>query len=211
MRPARPLAPIAVAVASSASGGWWRTTAAPDGCRCSATWSSGRPGGIVGPAVVLARAKVRVVSAPTDGTAGLPRGAPARSLDPAAGAAGGAGRDGGLRRAGREAPPDGGRVTLLPQRRGVHDSVTLDIASAAPFALQWWTRRVVLPLPSTAPRGTPPRPARSRCRGGPRHAGGDRTTRRHDRRRASPEAPAPTGRATTGVTSTGGPRPTPES
>src|ERR1019366_3320343 len=33
--------------------------------------------------------------------------------------------------------------------RGVHETVKLDIATAAPFALQWWTRRVVLPLPAT--------------------------------------------------------------
>ncbi len=44
---------------------------------------------------------------------------------------------------------------LLPPCRGVHETVTLDIATAAPFALQWWTRRVVLPLPAAlhvAPR-----------------------------------------------------------
>ena len=49
-------------------------------------------------------------------------------------------------------------VVLVPVRRGVHDSVTLDIASAAPFALQWWTRRVQLPLPVGAPRLAPLRP-----------------------------------------------------
>ncbi len=56
-------------------------------------------------------------------------------------------------------------VVLVPTRRGVHASVTLDIASAAPFALQWWTRRVQLPLPSSlhvAPRcgGAQPAPRR---------------------------------------------------
>jgi uncharacterized protein (DUF58 family) len=59
---------------------------------------------------------------------------------------------------GRRHTPEHG-VPLLPGRRGVHDSVTLDIASAAPFALQWWTRRVVLPFPSTlyvAPRSGRP-------------------------------------------------------
>ena len=38
---------------------------------------------------------------------------------------------------------------------GCTTPLTLDIASAAPFALQWWTRRVILPLPSplhVAPR-----------------------------------------------------------
>ena len=44
--------------------------------------------------------------------------------------------------------PAGDRITLVPARRGVHEAVTLDIASAAPFALQWWTRRVRIPLPA---------------------------------------------------------------
>jgi uncharacterized protein (DUF58 family) len=48
---------------------------------------------------------------------------------------------------------------LLPVRHGVHGTVTLDIASAAPFALQWWTRRVHVPLPAdlhVSPRCGPP-------------------------------------------------------
>ena len=59
---------------------------------------------------------------------------------------------------GRRRAPDARRAARAG-RRGVHDFVTLDIATAAPFALQWWTRRVVLPLPSTlhvAPRGGRP-------------------------------------------------------
>ena len=56
-------------------------------------------------------------------------------------------------------------VVLVPTRRGVHACLTLDIASAAPFALQWWTRRVQLPLPSplhVSPRcgGAEPAPRR---------------------------------------------------
>ncbi len=56
-------------------------------------------------------------------------------------------------------------ITLEPPRRGVHDTVTLDIASAAPFALQWWTKRVRLPLASplhVAPRLGRPAPLHQR-------------------------------------------------
>jgi uncharacterized protein (DUF58 family) len=53
-------------------------------------------------------------------------------------------------------------VTLVPTRRGVHQTVSLDVASAAPFALQWWTRRLKLALPQelhvSPRRGRPERP-----------------------------------------------------
>jgi uncharacterized protein (DUF58 family) len=111
--------------------------------------------GILGPGVVLAHAKVTVVDAPADGTAGLPTDMyleastrlRVRPYDPP-------GREAFVGPVGRNQSTDG-RISLLPARRGVRDTVTLDIASASPFALQWWTRRVVLPLPSVlhvAPR-----------------------------------------------------------
>jgi uncharacterized protein (DUF58 family) len=57
-------------------------------------------------------------------------------------------------------------LTVRPPRRGVYTSVTLDVASGAPFALQWWHRRVTLPLPQellVAPRrGRPDPPRRDR-------------------------------------------------
>jgi uncharacterized protein (DUF58 family) len=53
-------------------------------------------------------------------------------------------------------------VTLDPTRRGVHQTVRLEVASAAPFALQWWTKRVTLALPQelhvSPRRGRPDRP-----------------------------------------------------
>jgi uncharacterized protein (DUF58 family) len=147
-RPARPVAPIAVAFIIV--GVWWLV--AHDG---GAGWVQLLGDvvfgtlliGIVGPSVVVSRARVVVRSAPADGVAGLalevgieagtrlrvravvPRG-PEAFVGPV-------GR-------GRRA---GDRITLVPLRRGVHECVTLDIASAAPFALQWWTRRVRIPLP----------------------------------------------------------------
>jgi uncharacterized protein (DUF58 family) len=111
--------------------------------------------GIFGPSVVLTCAKVTITGAPVDCTAGVTAGlafAASTRLKvcgrpPLEG-------EGFVGPVGRRHAPDN-TVALTPERRGVHDSVTLDIASAAPFALQWWTRRVVLPLPSTlyvAPR-----------------------------------------------------------
>jgi uncharacterized protein (DUF58 family) len=50
---------------------------------------------------------------------------------------------------------------LLPARRGLHDSIVVDVATAAPFGLQWWTRRIGVPLPSAlhiAPRRGQPIP-----------------------------------------------------
>ncbi len=104
--------------------------------------------GILGPFVVVTRARVRVRSAPGDGSAGLPV---LLSVDSSS------------RVRVRPVVPPGPEVfvgprrrhgaadevvTVLPVRRGVHDTVEVDIASAAPFALQWWSRRVRLPLPS---------------------------------------------------------------
>lgn len=111
--------------------------------------------GIVGPFVVVTRACIRVRSAPGDGTAGLPVSVHVESrsrirvrpVDPP-------GPDVFVGPGGRRGATDD-LVTLVPARRGMHGAVTLDIASAAPFALQWWTKRVRLPLPTAlhvAPR-----------------------------------------------------------
>ncbi len=104
--------------------------------------------GILGPFVVVTRARVCVRSAPGDGSAGLPvqlsvdsrsrvRVRPVVPPGPEV-FVGPRGRRGAADEV----------VTVLPVRRGVHDTVEVDIESAAPFALQWWTRRVRLPLPS---------------------------------------------------------------
>jgi uncharacterized protein (DUF58 family) len=105
--------------------------------------------GLVGPFVVVSRARITIRSAPGDGIAGSPvpvgvvsRGRMrVRPVEPP-----GPEVFVGPRRRRRA---DDAVVTLVPERRGVHDAVTFDIASAAPFALQWWTRRVTLALPST--------------------------------------------------------------
>jgi uncharacterized protein (DUF58 family) len=155
-RPSRNAAPVAVA--TGILGVWWLV--AHNG---GSGWVQALGDlvfgtlfiGIFGPSVVLTFAKVRIASAPVDGVAGTPVDMRieastrlricARSPFEGEAFVGPVGR--------RHAPESG--VPLLPLRRGVYDSVMLDIATAAPFALQWWTRRAELRLPSTlyvAPR-----------------------------------------------------------
>jgi uncharacterized protein (DUF58 family) len=162
-RPSRNAAPVAVAIAIL--GIWWLV--AHNG---GSGWVQALGDvvfgtlfiGIFGPAVVLTCAKVRIASAPMDCVAGTPADMGIRASTrvricaraPFEGEAfvGPV----GLRQAPEKSVP---LVPLVPERRGVHESVTLDIATAAPFALQWWGRRVVLPLPSTlyvAPRSGRP-------------------------------------------------------
>ncbi len=118
-RPARPVAPIAVAVAIL--GIWWLV--AHNG---GSGWVQALGDivfgtlviGILGPGVVLARAKVAVVDAPFHGTAGLPaRGAP-RSLDTPPRATCQSPRGGGLRGAGRRSPSPRGPDLPSPHLSG---------------------------------------------------------------------------------------------
>lgn len=105
--------------------------------------------GMLGPAFVLARSRLRVTSVPTDGTAGLPseigvlsssrvRLSPVHPAGPACFVGPGGGPE----------PVAGETFTLLPRRRGLVTSIVVDVATAAPFGLMWWTRRVRLDLPS---------------------------------------------------------------
>jgi uncharacterized protein (DUF58 family) len=121
--------------------------------------------GIVGPGVVVARARVEVRSAPADAVAGMPVDVRVEAntrlrVRPVAPP----GVEVFVGPAGWRGSADE-RVALVPVRHGVHESLTLDIASAAPFALQWWTRRVQVPLPAallvSPRRGRPLPPTRS--------------------------------------------------
>jgi uncharacterized protein (DUF58 family) len=163
-RPGRPLAPMAVAVVIS--GLWWLVAH-----NAGSGWVQLLGDlvfgalliGIVGPGLAVARARITVRSAPADAAAGLAvevlveastrlRVRPVEPPGPEV-FVGSRGRRGAVADA----------VALLPLRRGVHETVTLEIASAAPFALQWWTKRVQLPLPSAlhvSPRCGPRQPPR---------------------------------------------------
>jgi len=159
-RPSRNAAPVVVAIAIL--GIWWLV--AHNG---GSGWVQAMGDivfgtlfiGIFGPAVILTCARIRITGAPVDCSAGMPAdiglAASTRLRICARAPFEGEAFVGPVGR--RQAPEHG--VPLVPQRRGVHDFVNLDIATAAPFALQWWTRRVVLPLPSTlyvAPRSGRP-------------------------------------------------------
>lgn len=107
--------------------------------------------GLAAPAVAVVRARVVVLESPPDATVGLPAELVVRASTrlrvrplaprgpetfvgprhgPAPGAAAGV-----------------GALTLLPEHRAVADVVVLELASAAPFGLLWWRRRVTVALP----------------------------------------------------------------
>jgi uncharacterized protein (DUF58 family) len=105
--------------------------------------------GLLGPAVVLSRVRLRVTTVPNDGTAGLPsevgvrsssrvRISPVHPPGPAC----------FVGPAGSPSPVDGDPLTLVPDRRGLVSTILVEVATAAPFGLQWWTRRLRLELPS---------------------------------------------------------------
>lgn len=121
--------------------------------------------GLLGPALALARVKVTCTQVETDGTAGRPSALHLRAtgrvrvrpLDPA-------GSEGfvGPTAANWHHGPEDGLVVLRPERRGVFDAVTVELATAAPFGLLWWARTATLALPATlhvAPAPGPARPA----------------------------------------------------
>jgi uncharacterized protein (DUF58 family) len=134
--------------------------------------------GLVAPAVVVARARVAVLESPADATAGLPtdlvatastrvRARPLSPPGPEAfvGPHGPEARratgPGGVldpARAGA-GPGTTDPLTLLPERRGVHTQLVVELSSAAPFGLLWWRRTRVVDLPRelhVGPRlGTP--------------------------------------------------------
>ncbi|MGH9018429.1 MAG: DUF58 domain-containing protein [Acidimicrobiales bacterium] len=111
--------------------------------------------GLLGPAVVLWRTRLAATGAPGDGTAGLPceigltsssrvrvtpvdPGGPTGFIGPALGGDGA-----------------GDTVILVPRHRAVVTAVVVDVATAAPFGLLWWRRRLRIALPGellVAPR-----------------------------------------------------------
>lgn len=92
--------------------------------------------GLIGPWLALRRIRVEVVDCPADGSAGLPVEVAVRAT--------------GLVRITPVSPPGPacteGPLVCLPESRGVFTRLSVEVACAAPFGLQWWSRRVELPL-----------------------------------------------------------------
>jgi uncharacterized protein (DUF58 family) len=139
------------AVAHSSGDGWVQTLGALIGGFLLV--------GLLGPARATHRASCRIIENPADARAGTgllvqcETSAPLRlrPIDPPGPVVVSNGR-GPL------------TVGLLPGHRGVLDSCIVEIASAAPFGLLWWTsrRRLLLARPmSVAPRTGEPRPLAS--------------------------------------------------
>ncbi|HEY7946359.1 MAG TPA: DUF58 domain-containing protein [Acidimicrobiales bacterium] len=150
VRPVRPLVPIASAVfvllgwgvvAHNSGAGWVQAL----GDVLAGTLLLG----LLGPGVILARTRLTVTAVPTDATAGLPVDLRIVStsrvrltpVDPA-------GPPSFVGPSRRAASAGDDVLTLVPRRRGVVSGLSVDVASAAPFGLMWWTRRTRLELPS---------------------------------------------------------------
>lgn len=162
MRPARPWAPLVLSVlvvffwwlvAHNSGSGWVQFL----GDAVFGTLAVGT----LGPPIALSRVHIKLVSTPRDGTAGLPLSLQletstrirVRPIEPP-------GPPTLIGPTGRRRRQDD-EVTLLPPRRGVHSNIVLEIASAAPFGLQWWCRRATLPLADplhVSPRSGEPLP-----------------------------------------------------
>lgn len=162
VRPARPWAPIAISVfvifvwwvvAHNSGSGWVQFL----GDAAFGTIVVG----LFGPAAALSRVNIRVIAGPTDGTAGLPiavqlyasRRIRIVPLDPP-------GPESMVGPRGRRRERDNDMIVVSP-RRGVFPQLLVEIATAAPFGLQWWSRRVILDLHSplhVAPRRGEPLP-----------------------------------------------------
>ena len=103
--------------------------------------------GLLGPALVAQRARLRVTEVPADARVGLPAElvvvASTRlrldAVEP---------RGPQVFVGPRRAPETvDGRVVIIPTHRGAYRSIRVELATAAPFGLLWWTRRVTLALP----------------------------------------------------------------
>lgn len=107
---------------------------------------------VCGPVLALRRARVSVEAAPLDAAAGrvavirIAASAPVRvrPIEPPGPA--------------RMVGPGPATLDLAPGGRGVHSAVRVEIASAAPFGIQWWAHTESLALPHelhVAPRRGP--------------------------------------------------------
>ena len=160
VRPARPVTPMVVSVL--VLGTWWLVAH-----NSGAGWVQALGDivfgtlvvGMVGPALILARTRVRIERGQEDGMALEPLEVTVRATSRVRVRPVDLSGEDSFVGPVRRRRVDGSTVTLLPARRGVHTSVTVEVATASPFGLQWWTRRLSLPLPAplyvSPRRGTP--------------------------------------------------------
>ncbi len=137
------------AVAHSSGSGWVQSVGALLGAVLAT--------GLIAPLFPAMRAEVTCTASPSDVVAGQPASITllasgpirVRPLEPP----GPAERAGGPSRGRRAVTLD-----VVPARRGVIDSVAVELASSAPFGLVWWAKEVVVSLPRllhVAPRTGP--------------------------------------------------------
>ena len=196
VQPDRPWSPIFTSLA--VIGGWWLVAHSSGQGWVQALGDlvfGALLVGVVGPGLAVRRVRVAVGRPPADVTAGLPTVVAltanarvrVRPVLP----------EGPEQMAGPRARRDTGadELVLLPTRRGVHRELVVDVATAAPFGIQWWTRRLRIALPEplhVAPRaGTaaplgPPGGGEDRSDGRPSHR---RTERSGDLRAPRPYRP----------------------
>ncbi|HET6875267.1 MAG TPA: DUF58 domain-containing protein [Acidimicrobiales bacterium] len=106
--------------------------------------------GVIGPWLVVRRIEVSVTDSPADAVAGLPvefRLATSRAARVTLAEPGGP-------------EASGDSLVMTFPRHGLHTSLTLEVATASPFGLQWWGRQITVPL--TRPLHVAPRRGRGR-------------------------------------------------
>jgi uncharacterized protein (DUF58 family) len=148
-RPARPWAPIPSSLA--VVGGWWLVAHSSGQGWVQALGdvvAGGLLVGLLGPWLALRAIKVELEEAPSDAVAGTALLIRVRTNRPARLTA--LSPSGPARTA--------GALTVIPATRGVVHSLVVEVATAAPFGIQWWRRHIDLPLANplfVAPRRGP--------------------------------------------------------
>lgn len=139
-RPRRSLGPVAASALTLAA--WWAVAHnSGDGWvqALGALLAAFLLVGLAAPALAVRRIRCQVVSNPSDATAGHPV---AIEVAVSAGAR--------LQPVSPPGPsmiiPGPGTLTVVPERRMVLEECRVELATAAPFGLLWWTRTVTLPL-----------------------------------------------------------------
>lgn len=138
-RPARPWGPIPTSVGIVL--GWWLVAHSSGQGWVQALGdivAGGLLVGVLGPCIPLQRVRVEIIESPADATAGRPVDLVVRTSRPVR-----------LSPRSPEGPESGeGPLVLIPARRGVLTAVTMDVATAAPFGIQSWKKRVEVSLPN---------------------------------------------------------------